>query len=113
MVRRSMGKISSELAEQLKTAGPGEPIEVIVELDPLPALPGTGSRAERVAQLRKNFDTTLASVVRYLGPDGRILDSAWINSTIRAELTRDQIKKLEGVENVSRIDFPRAIHAEA
>lgn len=114
MVRRSTGKISPDLADQLEAANPGEPIEVIVELEPPRAPTPTGTRAQRVAERRRNFDETLASVAGHLEPaGGKILDSAWINSTLRAELTSDQIRHLESQELVRCIDSPRVIHAEA
>jgi hypothetical protein len=114
MAGRSQGKISPGLAEQLESVNHSEPIEVIVELVPPPATPVTGSRAERIGALRENFDRTLASVAGRMGATGgEILDSAWINSTIRALLTRDQIQNLETNELVRHIDSPRALSADA
>jgi hypothetical protein len=114
MAGTSKNKITPDLAQQLEHADPGQRIEVIVELEPPLALPASGSRAQRMAILRENFDQTLASVARRVAPTGgKILESAWINSTLRAELTPDQIDKLEDEQLVRSIDSPRHISVEA
>jgi hypothetical protein len=114
MADASHDKISADLAQRLETADPREAIEVVVELQPPAAKPVAGSKAERTAAARRSFDQTLANISGPIAPEhGKILESAWINSTVKALLTRDEIHDLERNEQVRRIDSPRAISAEA
>ena len=114
MANASHDKISDDLAQRLETVDPRELIEVIVELEPPAVKSVTGSRAERTAALREGFDETLANITGPIAPEhGKVLESAWINSTVKAMLTRDEIHDLESNELVRRMDSPRAISAEA
>lgn len=111
MTVRSQGKISPALEEKLKTAPADEPVEVIVQLEP-PQIPDWGSRAERIDATKKRFDRAMAEMVTRTSSGGKVLETAWINSTARVLATPDQIKKLETDEKVQGIDAPAALEPD-
>ena len=93
MAGRSHGKISPALEEKLKTVPADEPIEVIVELE-RPRIPEEGTRAERIQAVQQSFDRDVADIVERMSPDGgKVLETAWINSTARYLATPGQIKE--------------------
>lgn len=109
VARKSRGKISPTLAHQLKHAGPNEPIEVIVQLQPA-RRPAGGSRAERVTALKKGFNDNFERFTQRIDDNGgEILGTAWINSTVRARMTPSQIRSLGTDQLITEIDSPRPI----
>jgi hypothetical protein len=111
MVSKRKSKISAALRDKLDSTPADEPIEVVVHLEP-PKIAAGGSRAERIATTKQTFDRhveQLASGVTGVG--GKVLDTAWINSTARCLATPEQIERLQsdssvkGLDAVGSVDF--------
>jgi hypothetical protein len=102
-------KVTPRLAERLST-GPDD-VEVIVELRPLDR-PDGGTRQERVAALRDSFAAELGPVAEQItAAGGEVLESAWINQTLRVRLPAAAVDEVAASATVIRIDLPTTLEA--
>jgi hypothetical protein len=109
---RDADKLSPRLVERLEMVDRVTPIEVVVELRPLDpgALP-VGSRHERVAALREAFQRELAPVAeRIEAAGGSVLETAWLNQTVRSRIPAGQLGRVADDDAVVTIDLARPIH---
>ncbi|HEY8548167.1 MAG TPA: hypothetical protein VIL36_24080 [Acidimicrobiales bacterium] len=105
-------KVSPALEADVEQHDNGEPIEVVVELNPEPS-PKSGTRGERIAQARAAFERQADAVRRtILAAGGEVLGSAWINQTLRTRLPKSLLEQLEGDDRVARLDVTRTLTAE-
>ncbi len=103
-------KATPRLAAHLAAAGRSD-VEVVVELRPVPP-PASGSRQERVAAARAAFDAGLTPVTaRIAEVGGTVLETAWINQTVRVRLPAAAVGALAAVDEVAGIDLPRPLEA--
>lgn len=108
-------KYSVSLRQTASKALPGEPVQVLVELEEKPeAAPRvTASRAERM-ELRKQCFARDAQPVKEkiarLG--GQVLDEAWLNSTISARLPKAALEELSHDDRVRLLDLPHPLERE-
>jgi hypothetical protein len=112
MMARSHRKMSQPLRERIEDTDATEPVDVVLELRPVP-IPAGGSRTERMAQLRSSFEEELATVgetVRQAG--GTVLESAWINQSVRCLLPPAALEQVARSEQVVAIDLPSRLEAE-
>ncbi len=103
------------LNKAASAAASDDSLHVVLELkemDKRPT-PATASRAEQI-QLTKQFFAQhiqpLKEKIASLG--GKVLNEAWLNSTISALVPKHRLKELEQDERVQSIDLPRAIERE-
>ncbi len=106
-------KISPRLRERLDTTRPGDEVDVVIELSP-PEMPTSGTRADRMAAAKRDFDTEVDSVAgRLSSVGGKVLESAWVNSTVRGRLPAEAVDTLAEDNLVQGVDLPSAIEAES
>lgn len=113
MGEHGQGKLSPRLEQRLEGMDATEPLEVIVELQPV-SLPSTGTRQERIEAAKGGFERdldTIAAVVAEAG--GRVLESAWLNRTLRALIPPDGLDRVVANELVQAIDLPRPLEPDA
>ena len=82
------------------------------EMDKMPT-PARASRAEQIQLTRQSFAQhiqPLKEKIASLG--GKVLNEAWLNSTISALVPKHGLEELEQDERVQSIDLPRAIERE-
>lgn len=107
-----LSKVTQQLAEQVAGRPDDEEVDVVVELQRLTA-PGEGSKKERVVAMKKAFErsaTGLRRTIAELG--GEVVDSAWINQTLRTRVPKRALEGLEADDRVVALDTPRTIEPE-
>jgi hypothetical protein len=106
-------KVTPELAALLDDAS-DELVDVVVELATPEAVERTeGARADRVAVMKESFDREaqpVESVIRDSG--GQVVDTAWLNQTIRAKVPVEAVRRLCDVDSVAVVDSPRGLEPE-
>lgn len=95
-----------------------EPVEVVIELAGAPVTssgPATsGSRAERVAAAQAAFDRDVDAVRRTVAAaGGEVLDTVWLNRTVRGRVPAGGIAAVAADERVAVVDLPRRIELDA
>lgn len=107
-------KISNSLLTQLSNLPDGKTLQVIVALQaPVMSSPGGSSRMEKINNLKNQFKNGIESISAILGKKGgKILDEAWINQSLRAEVSREEIDSLTELKEVSIIDLPKKLSSE-
>lgn len=111
-----MSKITANLNDYLSHSQPQGKIEVIIELTPIDTQAMRDSDAPRnakIASVKDAFQKNLQPVqeaIRNAGGD--IMDSAWINSTVKASIPAANIQALANLDAVMAIDLPRKLIAE-
>ena len=121
-----LGDVAARQAPTPSGAGPGsrsgpradaetgsdQPLEVVVELQPVP-IPTAGTRQERMAAMQRTFERDLAAVSRQIeAAGGDVLGGAWLNRTVRGRLPADQVGRLAEEEAVVRIDLPSTLEPD-
>jgi hypothetical protein len=95
-----------ELRADLVATGPGEQVDVVIEMTP-PVIVAVGTRAERVAATKRGFDGLAWSMIQKISPaGGEVPDTAWINSTVRGRIPVGVLNHLLDDVNVRRVDAP-------
>jgi hypothetical protein len=103
------GKVSRRLAERLAAVDRSGPIEVIVELRPVEATQ-SGSRQERITAVKAAFEREsrpVQDLITQVG--GRVLETAWLNQTVRGQIPADGLVRLAQDDAVVNIDLPSPI----
>lgn len=105
-------KVSRALAEKMDACADDEQVDVVVELQA--ETPSTsGTRAERVAQHREAFQKEAVEVTRSITDlGGEVLDSAWINKTLRTRIPKSALEQLAEDDRIALLDSIRTIEAE-
>ena len=105
-------KVSPRLRARLDDAGSEQDVEVVVALAP-PELPAEGSRGQKIAVAKQRFERDVASMSeRITSSGGKIIDTAWINSTIHTRLRAEQVDDLATDDHVVALDLPAKLEAE-
>lgn len=108
-------KISSGLKDYLKKASDENHVEVVVELTPLPADTGAqgATRSAKIASYQQAFAESLQPVKELiLRQGGDVLDSAWVNQTVKAKLPVSSLSQLAQLNQVTAIDLPHTLSAD-
>jgi hypothetical protein len=72
-----------------------------------------GSRAQRIARLKDAFEHEADAVRRTIEElGGEVLESAWINSTLRTRLPKRALQQLEEDDRVASLDSTRPLEVE-
>jgi hypothetical protein len=105
-------KVSPRLRAKLDDADSKQDVEVVIALAP-PELQGEGSRGQKIAVAKERFEKEVASMSeRIASSGGEVIDTAWINSTIRSRLPAEQVDDLAGDDQVVGVDLPSKLEAE-
>ena len=105
-------KLSDRLTNWLGSVRGSSPIEVIVELRPV-ALSHSGSRRQRIEAARAGFEQELPGVVEKItAVGGHVIETAWINQTVRSCIPADELQRVAEDDVVAAIDLPQPLRAE-
>jgi hypothetical protein len=105
-----MEKVTPRLAEHLEEKP--ATVEVVVELTPLHP-PAAATRPERIAALRDSFAAELGPVAeRITAAGGEVLESAWLNQTVRARIPAAAVAEVAASDAVMRVDLPGQLDPE-
>lgn len=104
-------KLSQGLAERLERAGTAELVELVVELHPASGFAAeSASRDARIAAARDAFGAASSPVERAIrSAGGEVVDSAWINQTLRARVPASAVTGLAALGEVRLLDVPRRL----
>lgn len=106
-------KVSRSLAGQVVYQADEEPVDVVVELRAHPRVTD-GSRAERIARVKTAFEHEAGPVRRAIEElGGEVLESAWVNNTLRTRVPKRALQQLEEDDRVASLDSTRTLEAEA
>lgn len=105
-------KLTLPLQHYLETSDASK-VEVIVELS------GTnggshsslnGTKSNQIKFLKESFSKQLHDVERIIKTfGGDVIDSAWINHTLKVQMPRSSLKHLADIQCVELIDLPRKL----
>jgi hypothetical protein len=115
--RAKKATVSKRLQAELASRKPGDPVDIIIALAP-PDLPAAnlathGDRAQAIDSVKKAFEVNAQSVTADLSAlGGEVVDSAWINSTLRGRVAVDQVKHLAKSRGVEALDLPSELTPE-
>ena len=113
MDKDPLAKLSPGVTERLATVDGRSPVEVVVEMKPI-AVPATGSRRDRVEAVKAGFEQELDSVAATIAAvGGRVLETAWINQTVRSSLPAEEVLRVAADDAVAAIDLPRPLTPDA
>jgi hypothetical protein len=102
-------KLSAALRDRLESAAGRDLMEIVVELNSLPAA-GPGSRAHRIAEARAAFAREAEPVEAAIrSASGEVLGDAWINQTLLARLPAAHVASLCALEQVRLLDLPSPV----
>lgn len=108
-----VAKLSPGVAERLASVDGQSPVEVIVEMQPI-AVPSTGSRRDRIEAVKAGFEQELRTVAEAIAAvGGRVLDTAWINQTVRSSIPAAKVLRVAEDDAVAGIDLPRPLSPDA
>lgn len=108
-------KISADLTSQIRNVSGMKRVQVIVALDPEPLEAGRNSetRAQKINKLKAHFQMGFDKVNDVLNRNGgKVIDGAWINHTIHAEVPLSALDTLSDLQEVTAIEEPRRLAAD-
>ena len=109
MAADAAAKLTSRVTERIGSVDAHSPVEVIVEMRPVD-VPATGPRKERIAAVKAGFERDLQTVTdRIAAAGGQVLESAWINQTVRSSIPADALVRVAEDDAVAVIDLPREL----
>lgn len=111
--RDPVAKLSPRVTERLASLEERSPVEVVVEMQPV-AVPSTGSRTSRIEAVKAGFEQELRGVAeRIAAVGGEVLDTAWINQTVRSSIPAAELVRVAEEDAVVAIDLPRPLIADS
>lgn len=109
--RRS--KVSADLEARVAGRAPSDQVEVVVELAHATP-PTSGSRTDRALAMREAFEDVISPVVAKIQQAGGIvLESTWVNSTLRGVTPVGSIEALAAEDDVQRLDVVHSLVRES
>jgi hypothetical protein len=110
--RDPVAKLSSRVTERLAAVDERSPLEVVVEMQPV-AVPATGSRTSRIEAVKAGFEEELRGVAeRIAAVGGEVLETAWINQTLRGSIPAAELVRVAEDDAVTAIDLPRPLQPD-
>jgi hypothetical protein len=112
MSERDVTKLTPRLRQELGAVDESSQVEVIVELQPV-EMPKAASRQERMAAMREGFERELRPVAeKIIEAGGEVLETAWLNQTVRSRIPAREVLHVAEHETVSGIDLPRKLEPD-
>jgi hypothetical protein len=107
-----LAKITGPLAEQVAASADDDVVDVVAELRPID-VPTEGSRSHRIEAVRDAFKQDVSGVEDVIvSSGGEVLDTAWINQTLRALLPAKAIPRVAEDDRVLVLDVPHRIEPD-
>ncbi len=107
-----LNKITDNLKSYLQSTQSENEVEVVIELNPITSagIPENIGRKEKIVNLKKIFHHDLQPVAKEISKHGgNIIDSVWLNQTIKATVSTKCIEELAKLKEVNAIDLPNRI----
>jgi hypothetical protein len=112
MAKDAGAKLTDRVTERIRSVDQSSPVEVIVELHPLRS-PTEGSRAERIAAAKADFEHSLRDVAERIEEvGGQVIETAWLNQTVRSRIPAAGLERVAETDAVEAIDLPQQLHTE-
>jgi hypothetical protein len=112
MNERDVTKLSPQLRQELGGVDKSSQVEVIVELRPV-EMPEAGSRQESIAAMKEGFERELRPVAdKIIQAGGQVLETAWLNQTVRSRIPAREVSRVAEHEAVSAIDLPHKLEPD-
>ncbi|AMR30515.1 hypothetical protein A0256_03300 [Mucilaginibacter sp. PAMC 26640] len=106
-------KLTNDLSDKLQGMGKtSDTLRVVLELYPNPdeTSPNAASRQEKIRYQKQQFQAGLDAVSEVIHQDGgKLLDSAWINRTVLAEVPVSALGRITDMPEVASVDTPRPL----
>ncbi len=105
-------KITATLKSYLQTSQSESEVEVVIELNPISTteMPENFSRNEKINHLKNAFNNDMQAVVTEVSKQGgNIINSVWLNQTIKASVPAKSIEEIAKLKEVNAIDLPNRI----
>jgi hypothetical protein len=113
MSDRDVTKLSPRLRHELGAVDESSQVEVIVELQSV-EMPKAASRQESMAAMKEGFERELRPVAaKIIEAGGQVLETAWLNQTVRSRIPAREVSHLAEHEAVSGIDLPHKLEPES
>ena len=107
-----INKITDNLKRLLQTTEPDNEIEVVIELNKktTTSFSDNMGRHEKITNLKTSFNNDLQPVVtEILKLGGNIIDSGWLNQTIKVKMPAKNIEELSRLKEINAIDIAHFI----
>jgi hypothetical protein len=108
-------KITSDLSSRINDLPNGKKLQVIVELSPdaQNLNNSAATRQEKMKRMKDQFQAGVEAITAILGKNGgKVIESAWINQSLRVEVTKSALSRLTDLHEVASIDTPRQLSAD-
>ena len=107
-------KVGPSLARRIAAADAQGQVEVVIELTGDVEVPADGTRQQRIAAARSSFERDVAAVSdRIEAAGGEVLETAWLNRTLRGRLPAATVVRVAADDAVAAIDLPHTIQPDA
>ena len=107
-----MASISAPLERRLRSADPGELVDIVIELQtemPEPAS-ATAPRGQHYAAVERRFASVGEHVRGFIRDHGgEVIGSGWLAGAIRARVPAQSVTGLQLLDRVELIDLPRRL----
>jgi hypothetical protein len=107
-----MAGISASLERRLRTADPGELVDVVLELQTVmpPAAKAGTPRSEHYAAVEQRFADAGQHVREFIRDrGGEVIGTSWLASAIRARVPAAAITELQALDRVALLDVPQSL----
>ena len=107
-----MARISAPLERRLRSADPGELVDIVIELqtETPDAAPAAASRPEHYSAAEHHFASAGQHVHQFVRDHGgEVIGSSWLAGAIRARVPAGSVSRLQSLDHVDLIDVPRAL----
>ncbi|MEU6868143.1 hypothetical protein ABZ924_33775 [Streptomyces sp. NPDC046876] len=105
-------KVTQELADHIAASEADQAVDVIIQLQPVD-MAVTGSRRDRIEATRQAFQSELEPVAEAIQhANGYIVDSVWLNQTVRAVVPAETVSELATAPGVVQIALPSRIEPD-
>jgi hypothetical protein len=112
MSERGVTKLSPRLRQALGAIDESSQVEVIVEMQPV-EVSKAGSRQDRVAAMKEDFERDVRPMAeKIIEAGGEVLETAWLNQTLRSRLPARKVSQVAEHETVRSIDLPHELEPE-
>jgi hypothetical protein len=106
MITNKFSKSIQQYLERTKSST----VEVIVELQHTSYPSSSLSKQERIKSIKQSFNTDLEIISNVLqDKGGKIIDSAWINKTVKLMIPVNGLTDLANIKSVEIIDLPQQL----
>jgi len=106
-------KVGPSLARRIDAVDAQGQVEVIIELAGAAEPVSDGTRQQRITAAKSSFERDLAAVSdRIQAVGGTVLETAWLNRTLRGRLPASTVVRVAEDDGVAAIDLPHTIETD-